>query len=53
MTMCPQCGQVMVFKRQDVNREGNVSYDRTVYQCPSEDVWVTIEVAQKKDEPAR
>lgn len=41
------CKQEMKAIRRDISHnpnEGNKEYDRTVYQCESDDIWVTIEI---------
>lgn len=37
----------MVQKRSDTNREGGTTYDRTVFQCYKENVWVTVEIPRE------
>ena len=45
---CPVCKQVMKKVRWDIsyNRPDakNKEYDRTVYQCEKDDVWITTEI---------
>lgn len=44
---CPVCKQAMKKVRWDISKnpnEDNKEYDRTVYKCESDDIWVTTEV---------
>ncbi|MBW3568906.1 hypothetical protein KY385_02130 [Candidatus Parcubacteria bacterium] len=44
---CPVCKQAMKKVRWDISHnpnEDNKEYDRTVYQCVTDDVWVTSEI---------
>ena len=45
---CPVCKQAMKKVRWDIsyNRPDakNTEYDRTLYQCVEDDVWVTTEI---------
>lgn len=48
---CPICKQAMKKVRWDISHnpnENNKEYDRTVYQCKTDDAWVTTEIP--KDE---
>jgi len=44
---CPKCGSVMVLKNDDHSFNPQVEpkkiYDRKVYWCEKDDVWVKIE----------
>lgn len=44
MMSCPNCDGQLIQKRTEVIRAGRVEYNATVYQCATEDVWVTVEV---------
>ena len=40
----------MIFKKQDVSKGApGRTYDRMAYQCPVEDVWVTVETPQSEE----
>ena len=43
---CPQCGKEMHLERNDVshNSATALEYNRLVYKCLSDDVWVTVEI---------
>lgn len=44
---CAVCKQAMKKVRRDISRdpnEDNREYDRTIYQCEKDDVWVTTEI---------
>lgn len=44
---CPVCSKDMKKVRWDISYnpdDDNKSYDRTVYQCLADDVWVTTEI---------
>jgi hypothetical protein len=43
---CPKCNQEMLLKKEDLSSDfrSNKQYDRKVYWCESDDVWVNIEV---------
>jgi hypothetical protein len=46
---CPTCGKPMELLKQDMSRskiEGKV-YDRQIYGCQSDDVWVTLETPKQ------
>lgn len=51
---CPTCGKEMSLLKQDVSRskihERKV-YDRRIYGCQSDDVWVTVETPQPVGQP--
>jgi hypothetical protein len=50
---CPICKQAMKKVRWDISYNDpaakNKEYDRTVYQCVTDDVWVTTEVPKSLD----
>lgn len=44
---CPVCKEQMKKVRRDSSynpNEANKEYDRTVYKCEIDDIWITIEV---------
>jgi hypothetical protein len=44
---CPVCKQAMKKVRWDISHnpnENDKEYDRTVYQCLTDDIWVTTEI---------
>jgi len=44
---CPACDQPMKTISSDVSHnpnENNKGYNRTIYQCTTDDVWVTTEI---------
>jgi predicted RNA-binding Zn-ribbon protein involved in translation (DUF1610 family) len=52
--LCPICGENMP-QYHDENEDDastGVNYDKTVYRCKNDDVWVTIEVPIP-DEPQK
>lgn len=42
---CPKCGEEMevVKKDESVNPDNDKKYDRSVYVCKKDDVWVRVE----------
>ena len=47
---CPKCNQEMKKVRWDISTnpsEANKEYDRTVYQCAADDIWVTAEIPKE------
>ncbi len=46
---CPQCAQKMQIDRHDVSTSSNnhKEYNRTVYRCKTDDVWVTVEIPKE------
>lgn len=46
---CPKCGKIMELAGKDLteNTPANKHYDRVIYTCKVDDVWVTIETPQK------
>ncbi len=49
---CPKCGKEMVIKSQDTshNSETEQEYDRIIYVCEADDVWITTEIPKEKSE---
>lgn len=48
---CPVCDKEMKKVRWDISyntNEDNKEYDRTLYQCLADDVWVTTEIPNGK-----
>ena len=48
---CPVCNKEIKKVRWDISynpNEDNKEYDRTVYQCLTDDVWVTTEIPNGK-----
>jgi hypothetical protein len=43
---CPVCGEVMPQYKDEKEEDSNndTEYDKTMYRCKTDDVWVTIEV---------
>lgn len=43
---CPKCDKEMIIKKEDVshNPANEKKYDRAVYWCESDDVWINIEI---------
>lgn len=47
---CPKCKNEMKLVNNDITfREDGKPYDRGIYHCEIEDVWVVVEVPQKKN----
>lgn len=46
---CPKCHQEMEVKSKDTsnNFETGQKYERTIFQCKEDDVWVTTEIPKK------
>jgi hypothetical protein len=44
---CPICYQKMNLMSQDISEQNGKSYDRKVYFCLKDDVWVTVESPRK------
>ena len=45
--VCPVCKQAMEKVRRDVSQNPNEDgkeYDRTIYRCLTEDIWITTEI---------
>lgn len=47
---CPKCNHEMDLMKHDTSRSRlqEKIYDRTIYGCQHDDVWVTIEIPQQK-----
>jgi uncharacterized Zn finger protein (UPF0148 family) len=48
---CPICQQLMKRIRSDSSynmKENNKEYERVVYQCAKDDVWLTTEIPKDK-----
>lgn len=50
---CPKCSQEMFVVSESVTNDGGKGaamkqYDRTINQCESCDIWITVEIPQKK-----
>lgn len=43
---CPTCKKPMKEVRKDTskNPRDNMEYSRTIYQCPEDDSWLTVEI---------
>lgn len=52
---CPTCKKPMTLLRQDTSRSKlqEKNYDRTIYGCQDDDVWVTIEVPQRESKSTK
>ena len=49
---CPVCDQEMKMLPEDISyspRQDNKEYIRTVYQCKTDDAWVTIELPKPSE----
>lgn len=46
---CPKCQKEMVIKNQDIshNSKNGKQYNRVVYWCEQDDIWVNIEIPEK------
>jgi hypothetical protein len=46
---CPKCGKEMILKNKDTsnNPENGKQYDRAVYWCEADDVWISLEIPQE------
>lgn len=46
---CPHCKKEMVLKNKDVSRNSQNSkeYDKTIYICEADDIWISIEIPIK------
>ncbi len=50
---CPICKQAMKKVRRDISHnpdENNKEYGRVVYQCETDDVWVTTEIPKNLEQ---
>lgn len=46
---CPKCQKDMVFvEMHKTYREDGREYNRAIYQCEQDDIWITIEVPTEK-----
>ena len=45
----PSCQQIMTLLKQDesTNQANGKKYNRVIYLCPKDDVWITIEIPKK------
>ena len=50
--ICPVCGENMPEYKDSVedDTENETKYDKTMYHCKKDDVWVTIEVPMPSDQ---
>lgn len=48
---CPVCQQEMVEKKADksFDQSNGKEYNRTIYWCEKDDVWVEVEIPAKKE----
>lgn len=46
---CPKCKKEMIVKDKDVshNNEFGKKYDRTLYWCDIDDIWINIEIPKE------
>ena len=49
---CPVCHKEMTVNQKDTstNFKNSQEYSRTVYLCPSDDVWISIEIPRRNNE---
>ena len=49
---CPKCGEEMMLKKNDnsfnIDVKPKEKYDRSVYWCKKDDIWVNIEVPSNR-----
>lgn len=46
---CPKCNEEMMAKGEDISSDfrNGKKYDRTMYWCEKEDIWISLEIPQK------
>lgn len=46
---CPKCDKEMIIKTEDTssNSRNNKQYDRKVYWCEQDDIWINLEIPKE------